>query len=176
MGCPQNGSSELFGRDTAPPLWQRDPEDITDEEYGDLYKALTRQREMPLTCKHLVIEGQLRFKAILFVPPRASCMRRKDNVKVHFNGAPDQRQLMPEWLDFVHGVIDFEGGPETLPWDERYPGVMECIVHGCIMMFEEVCSQDQLTFQRHFGKHLRESWHEKVIAFQERLNETGTCG
>ncbi|KAL4300564.1 hypothetical protein AHAS_Ahas17G0213500 [Arachis hypogaea] len=104
-------------------IWLRNPKEVSEEEYTKFYHTLAKDfgDEKPLAWSHFNAEGDVEFKAVLFVPPKAPhdlyesyYNSNKSNLKLYVRRvfiSDEFDELLPKYLSFLKGLVD----SDTLP-------------------------------------------------------------
>ncbi len=172
----ETASSELtFERvNRASALWQRNPKEVSLEQYQEFYKHLTHDWEPPVTHRHFAVEGTQMFTGLLFLPGRAPFdlfdPSSKPGVRLHVRRVlvmENSEELLPKWLRFLRGVVDSEDLPlnvsrETLQDSRVVRTIRKQVTQHALTMLEELASNRPEDYQKtweSFGVVLKEGLH-----------------
>jgi heat shock protein beta len=101
-------------------IWLRAKEEVTEEEYSEFYKSISKDYLDPLAYTHFNAEGEIEFKSILYLPKKApfdmmdNYWSKKSEVKLFVRRvlvAEKFDELLPRYLSFVRGVVDSDDLP-----------------------------------------------------------------
>jgi molecular chaperone HtpG len=165
-----------------PPIWMSDCDSVSCHEYACLYKTITHEFEEQLAVKHFSIDGELEFHGILFIPKRAPYDMFHDSpssraeayqttahrsIKLYVKHVlvldNSEYNLMPNWLQFVKGLVDFEHLPlnisrESLVREEDrriLDGVKKILVKKIIELIHEIAAEDEMKYEHFYWQYDR---------------------
>ncbi|XP_069675005.1 endoplasmin [Periplaneta americana] len=151
------------------PIWTRKPSEISEDEYNEFYKSLTKDRNGPLTKVHFVAEGEVTFKSVLYVPqtqPGESFNKygsKTDNIKLYVRRVfitDEFNDMMPNYLNFVQGVVDSDDLPlnvsrETLQQHKLIKVIKKKLVRKALDMFKKMEKADYEKFWKEYSTNIK---------------------
>jgi len=165
----EKGEEEVVNRATA--LWTLPKQEITDEQYKELYKHIAHDFEDPLFWTHNKVEGKLEYIALLYIPARASFdlfqHGKIRGLKLYIKRVfimDDAEQFLPHYLRFVRGIIDSNDLPlnisrEMLQTNRIIDSIRTYVVKRVLSMLETLSSDDKEKYEKfwkEFGQVLKE--------------------
>lgn len=139
----------------------REKNEITEEEYNGFYKTISKDPEDPLTYTHFSAEGEIEFKAILFVPKTApydlfeNYYGRSSALKLYVRRVlitEEFEDLMPKYLNFIKGVVDSDDLPlnvsrEQLQQMKMIKVMSKKLVRKAIEMLKALAEEDEEEYE-----------------------------
>uniref|UniRef100_H2ZL55 Endoplasmin n=1 Tax=Ciona savignyi TaxID=51511 RepID=H2ZL55_CIOSA len=152
------------------PVWQRPAKELTDKEYNDFYKSISKDSKDPIGRTHFSAEGEVSFKSVLYVPevpPKTmydSSGKKVDHIKLYVRRVfitDDMREMLPSYLKFVHGVVDSDDLPlnvsrETLQQHKLLKVIKKKLVRKALDMIKKIDPEVYLEkFWKEFGTNVK---------------------
>ncbi|GAK55771.1 chaperone protein htpG [Candidatus Vecturithrix granuli] len=148
---------------TVSALWQKRKDDLKDEELTEFYKYLSNDYQAPLGHLHVALEGSVNFKALLFIPETAPLgfFRETEYKGLHLYAhriliQDDCKDLLPEYLRFVKGVVDTEDLPlnvsREVTQSSPVMGKINKVLTGKVLSFLEDWAQNDTEKYEKFYK------------------------
>ena len=143
-------------------LWHRKKDDIKDEELNEFYKFITNDYQDPMGHIHLAIEGNINFKALLFIPAVAppTLFTDVNQKSLHLYSSKifiqdDSKELLPDYLGFVKGVVDTEDLPLNVSREvtQNSPVMVKIknvITSKLLALFEDWAENDKEKYNKFF--------------------------
>ncbi|XP_057532154.1 endoplasmin homolog [Amaranthus tricolor] len=140
-------------------IWLRNPKEVTDEEYTKFYHSLAKDfgDEKPMAWSHFTAEGDVEFKAVLFVPPKAPhdlyesyYNNNKANIKLYVRRvfiSDEFDELLPKYLNFLRGLVDSDTLPlnvsrEMLQQHSSLKTIKKKLIRKALDMIRKIADED----------------------------------
>ncbi|RLN11549.1 hypothetical protein C2845_PM09G24260 [Panicum miliaceum] len=140
-------------------VWLRSPKEVTDEEYSKFYHSLAKDfgDDKPMAWSHFTAEGDVEFKALLFVPPKAPhdlyesyYNNNKSNLKLYVRRvfiSDEFDDLLPKYLNFLKGIVDSDTLPlnvsrEMLQQHSSLKTIKKKLIRKALDMIRKIAEED----------------------------------
>lgn len=187
VAYPITLNEEKANQSTA--LWARPKDEISEEEYSEFFKYIANATEEPFARLHLSVEAPVQFKAIMFIPQKADrfLFTQDLETRIHLYVKrvfiqSDCKELIPQWLRFVKGIVDSEDLDLNISREVTQKNVImekinKYLVRKLLGEFKDWADKDvekYNTFWKEFGTFIKEGIHMD-FSNREKLIELYRC-
>ncbi|HEX4284824.1 MAG TPA: molecular chaperone HtpG [Terracidiphilus sp.] len=148
-------------------MWQRPKSELKDEDYKEFYKSITGDWEDPLFWFHTRAEGTLEYTTLFFIPAKAPMdlyqADYKGGIKLYVKRVfimDDSKELLPQYLRFVRGIIDSEDLPlnvsrEILQQNKILTSIKTASVKKILSELKNLAANDKEKYAQFIGEYNR---------------------
>lgn len=155
-------------------IWKEPKKDIKEEQYNEFYKFISNTEEIPLFHIHTSAEAPIQFSSIVYCPATNyevyGFKKLEHGIQLYSNKIliqSDCKMLLPEYLRFIHGVVDSADIPlnisrETFQDNRIVHKIKSILVKQILSLLQELAKNEKEkyeTFWRQFGRILKEGVH-----------------
>jgi len=157
-------------QNTVKPIWTRPTGEVEDDEYNAFYKSISKSSEEPAAKTHFSAEGEIGFKAILYVPKTAAKdlysdygSKKATSIKLYVRRVfitDDFSNMMPKYLNWVIGVVDSDDLPLNVSREELQQAkllkvIKKKLVRKSLDMLKKLDEDDFKNFWENFGTSIK---------------------
>lgn len=148
-------------------MWRRSKSELTDDDYKELYKTVTGDLEDPLFWFHTRAEGTLEYTTLFYIPAKAPLdlyqAEYKGGVKLYVKRVfimDDSKDLLPQYLRFVRGIIDSEDLPlnvsrEILQQNKVLNSIKTASVKKILSELKTIATNDPVKYSQFIAEYNR---------------------
>merc|ERR1712127_699366 len=169
-------------------IWLRAKEDVTEEEYTEFYKSISKDYLDPLAYTHFNAEGEIEFKSILYLPKKApfdmmdNYWTKKSEVKLFVRRvlvADKFDELLPRYLNFVRGVVDSDDLPlnvsrEQLQQNKIMKVISKKLVRKVLELMKKLAKEEESSDDEDEEKEEEEEKKDEKEEKKDKADEEGT--
>lgn len=150
---------------TVSAIWREPKTSLTKEQYAEFYKYLSFDSEEPFEIIHTSVDAPIQFSALLFIPPKTNewyKYNREDyGLDLYVRRVLIQhknKDLLPEYLSFIVGVVDSEDLPlnisrETLQEDIIFNKISSSVTSQVLSYLQKIAKDDKEQFAKFWKEH-----------------------
>ncbi|KAJ3091347.1 hypothetical protein HK102_000884 [Quaeritorhiza haematococci] len=169
------------------PIWTRSAKEITDDEYKSFYRSFAKESSDPMSWIHFFAEGEVEFRAMLFIPAKAPAqfMQKAEavlqNIKLYVRRVfitDELPDFLPRWLSFLKGLVDSDDLPlnvsrETLQAHAMLKIIKKKLIGKAIEMFNNLAkdAEKYTEFFKEFGMAIKLGVLEDRSANRKKLTK-----
>lgn len=153
------------------PIWTRDPKNVTEAEYTEFYQNFGKDEKAPMTYTHFRAEGDIDFKAILFVPSKAPA-NMLQSTDLHIKAiklfvkrvfiTDELLDFLPKYLAFLKGLVDSDDLPlnvsrETLQKHRLLKSIKKKVISKALELIRKLSADETKyeEFLKEYGTSLK---------------------